>query len=210
MDHLGIEPVVRDKSVAQLCEEKGISQRVFILLANLYNGFHPNGEENFSAGDLSSILLFLQSSHQYYRQEKYPEIRSLIGQLYNLNAEPGIRLVEPFFDEYFAEVTEHLDYEDTVVFPYFSRLRDIPKPFEASGSFSATEYQHHHTDIELKLADLKNLLLMHIPAGNDRQIRRKLLISLYDLEFDLRIHSMIEDTVLIPLIGKIEAGINHV
>jgi regulator of cell morphogenesis and NO signaling len=210
MDHFGLDPVVYDRSVALLCGEKRISAKVFVLFANLYNGYKPAGNEKFSAADLDSILLFLRSSHQYYKQEKYPEIRSLIVQLYALNPAPEIRLVEQFFDEYFGEVTEHLNYEDTVVYPYFSRYREGDAALtDAGGTFSATEYRNHHSDIESKLADLKNLLLKHIPAGNDRAGRRRLLMSLFELEFDLRIHSLIEDTVLIPLIDRIENETGH-
>lgn len=211
MDHFGLDPVVFDRSLESLCTEKQISTKVFVMFANLYNGYVPTDAEEFTAADLDSILLFLRSSHIYYKQEKYPEIRSLIVKLYALNPAPEIRLVEQFFDEYFGEVTEHLNYEDTIVYPYFSRFRegaDI-NTTTSNEPFSATEYQHHHSDIESKLTDLKNLLLKHIPAGNDSAARRRLLMALFELEFDLHIHSLIEDTVLIPLIGQIENGARH-
>lgn len=206
LDHFGLDPVVHDKSVARLCDEKLISRKVFILFANLYNGYYPTGNETFTADEISTILLFLRQSHRYYKQEKYPEIRNLITQLYDLNTAPEIHMVGKFFDEYFGEVTDHLTYEDTVVYPYFSGIQNAGESKESSTAsvFSANEYRNHHTDIESKLADLKNLLLKYIPISNDHLVRRKLLTSLYELEFDLKIHSLIEETVLIPLIDKLE------
>ena len=101
------------------------------------------------------------------------------------------------FQKYYEEVLEHLDYEDNVAFPYFTELvkyNNIP----CYDKYSAMEYYEHHTDIELKLADLKKLLLKHIKIENSLNLRRRLLTSLLELEFDLYIHSLIEETILIP------------
>lgn len=70
--------------------------------------------------------------------------------------------------------------------------------------FSGTEYLEHHTDIEIKLTDLKNLLFRHVSLKNDPVNRRKLLFSLIELEYVLNIHSLIEETILIPLVIKLE------
>ena len=70
--------------------------------------------------------------------------------------------------------------------------------------YSVKEYRLHHDDIEEKLNDLKNLLIKYLPQKNDQQIRRKLLFSLFEVEYDLNIHSQIEDTILIPLVEKME------
>lgn len=96
------------------------------------------------------------------------------------------------------EVREHLDYEDEVAFPYFITLLDSNKQNNDQEVYSSGEYSEHHTDIELKLKDLKNLLLKYIKIDNDLDLRRKLFMSLYELEFDLYIHSLIEETILIP------------
>ena len=71
-------------------------------------------------------------------------------------------------------------------------------------SYSVTEYREHHNDIEEKLTDLKNLLIKYLPQKGDQQLRRKLLFCLFELEFDLKIHSQIEDSILIPLVEKME------
>lgn len=69
---------------------------------------------------------------------------------------------------------------------------------------SVIEYRNHHTDIETKLIDLKNLFLKHIKIKNELTIKRKFLNTLFGLEFDLKIHSIIEEKILIPLIEHIE------
>jgi regulator of cell morphogenesis and NO signaling len=199
--------IVHEKTVAQLCGDKNISAEVFISFANLYNGFNPSGIENFSKEDISSIILYLRNTHYYYENEKYPEIHNYIDRLYLFNDIPEIKLIEKFFDEYFEEVKEHFAYENKVVFPYFAQLLG-GSTFDENGkkksTFSVNEYKEHHTDIETKLNDLKELLLKHIPVKNDRALRRKIIVGLFELEFDLGIHSKIEDNILIPLISELE------
>ncbi|MDD2513485.1 MAG: hemerythrin domain-containing protein, partial [Proteiniphilum sp.] len=115
-----------------------------------------------------------------------------------------MKLLEKFFNEYFAEVLEHLDYEDSIAFPYFITLLNNGKAEEKGKRYSSKEYGRHHTDIELKLQDLKNLLLKHIDIEDRLDLRRKLLFALYELEFDLYIHSLIEENILIPSGALIE------
>jgi len=106
-----------------------------------------------------------------------------------------------------VEVIEHLDYENEVVFPYvlnLDKLLNSKDPGSYTPAYSVTEYREHHDDIEEKLNDLKNLLIKYMPQKDDRQIRRKLLLCLFELEFDLNIHSRIEESILIPLVEKME------
>lgn len=203
MEYFELEINVDDKTVGQLCAENKISLPVFVVFGNLYNGFQPTGKELNSRDDIPVITNFLKNSHHYYKNDKYPEIKNHIKQLYVKNNREEVKLIEEYFNEYFKEVLEHLDYEDDIVFPYFSQL--IGKAGKTKNEpFSVNEYREHHTDIETKLADLKNLLLKHLTLDKDRMLKRKLLISLYELEYDLNIHSIIEEKVLLPLADKLE------
>jgi regulator of cell morphogenesis and NO signaling len=123
----------------------------------------------------------------------------------NDNGENG--LVEQFFIEYFNEVKEHLDYENQVVFPYIINLSgklENAAPNHKQAHYSVKEYREHHNDIQEKLNDLKSLLIKYLPRQNDLPLRRKLLFMLSELEYDLDIHSRIEDRILIPLVAEME------
>ncbi|WP_158602507.1 hemerythrin domain-containing protein [Proteiniphilum sp. X52] len=198
LQHFNIDFRVSDRTLLQLCHQYGISERLFLSIANLYNGSGTGGEQPFTRKDLLQVIDFLKSSHNYYRFDKYPQISAYIRQLQENHPEKELKLLEKFFNEYFTEVREHLDYEDEVAFPYFITLLGDDKYKNDRQVYSSREYSDHHTDIELKLKDLKNLLLKYITIDNDLDLRRKLFMSLYELEFDLYIHSLIEETILIP------------
>jgi len=208
MEHFELEFIVHEKTVKQLCSANNINVELFLLIANLYNGFPPTEQQNLTRDDLTAIIKYLKNSHNYYENEKYPEIKMYMEQLQTQNNSAEIALISKFFDEYFNEVKEHLHYENLIAFPYFNQLLKIEKENDLKNPvlYSVNEYQEHHSDIESKLNDLKELLLKHIPIENDRILRRKIIKSLVELENDLYIHSTIEETILIPLIGKLEAS----
>jgi regulator of cell morphogenesis and NO signaling len=203
MEHLRMDFLVHDYTVSQVCHTAGIREGLFIMLCNLYNGHFPAPPE-VEAVDKEELLLMvelLKNAHRYYKEEQYPAIRQLIHSLQMLNARPEIGMVETFFTDYFDEVLEHVNYEDEIAFPYITGL--IGKG-ENTGLFSVKEYLDHHSDIESKLSDLKALLLQHIEVEDDRKVRRNLLMALSGLEWDLMIHSMIEERILVPVVERIE------
>lgn len=208
LQHFSIDFRVSESTVQQLCEQHDISEHLFISIANLHNGTGSRGEQSFSRKDLLRVIDFLKNSHNYYRFDKYPQIRSYIRQLQENHPEKELELLSKFFNEYFAEVMDHLDYEDKVAFPYFISLLGGEQHSDKPEVYSSKEYSDHHTDIELKLKDLKNLLLKYVKIDNDVDLRRKLFMSLYELEFDLYVHSLIEETILIPSGVDIERGRN--
>ncbi|HAM09855.1 MAG: hypothetical protein A2X05_11185 [Bacteroidetes bacterium GWE2_41_25] len=203
LEHFGIEDTLHEKSVSQLCKQAGIGELLFIVICNLYNGFAFNEPDKLSNSDIPVIISYLNNSHLYYKNEKYPEIIAYIRQLNAYGHSREIKLAEVFFNEYFEEVIEHLDYEDKIAFPYFYQLFEDNR-IKSNDGYSASSYLKHHSDVESKLTDFKNLLLKHLHINNQGPVKRKLLYSLFELEFDLKIHSMIEEQVLIPLVISIE------
>ncbi len=207
LQHFNIDLPVGSKTVKELCGDYGINLRAFLGIGNLYNGFYPANWEVYDAASIGSVLLFLRNSHLLYKENIYPELELYLYRIKDDETSKDFQLITRFFDDYIAEVWEHFRYEDKVAFPYFNSLINGDSK-TGSSSFSAQEYRSHHTDIETKLTDLKNLLLKHIKVKQDFNVKRKFLNTLFELEFELMIHSDIEENILIPLIEKIEEGSN--
>lgn len=211
LEHFGIELALHEKTIEQICKEYNINLNLFLTIANLYNGIKPSPIDDYSLNNIRVIVDYLKKSHIYYLNEKYPEISDYIEKIHEINNHKEIVLVEKFFIRYFNEVTEHLDYENRIAFPYIlNLLNQIELKKEViECNYSIEEYKEHHNDIEEKLVDLKNLLIKYLPQNNDHLIRRKLLFSLFELEFDLIIHTQIEDLILVPMVKKMEQYIKH-
>ncbi|MEA5005564.1 MAG: hemerythrin domain-containing protein [Rikenellaceae bacterium] len=203
LEHLEIDFSVGDKSVMVLCREYNVDLNLFLIIANMYNGFYPDREDVQRIRDISGVIRLLKNSHLFFKEDKYVEIKNSLETLKRLYDTEDIPLIEKFFDDYFNEVVEHLDYEDNIAFPYFLALLDSGSKLSES-MFKVSVYKDNHSDIETKLTDLKNLLLKYIKLQGNLSVRRKFLISLYELESDLVIHSLIEELILLPLIARVE------
>ncbi|MCU0363819.1 MAG: hemerythrin domain-containing protein [Bacteroidales bacterium] len=202
LEHFGIREALNENSVRDICTISNTDERVFITICSLYMGHPLDKRYELQVSDIPHLINYLRNSHSYYKNEKYPEITSYIHSLKENEGSLELEMVEKFFNDYFAEVIEHLDYEEKTAFPYFDSVAE--GNYGAANEFSAMVYLEHHSDIELKLEDLMNLLLKHITIRNSIQLRRKLLQSLFELEYDLKVHSMVEELILIPLARKAE------
>ena len=206
LEHFEIELAVQEKTIMQVCNEKNIDTELFLTIANLYNGVHFKNVF-FASENVQTIVNYLQKGHDYYLKEKLPKIHFYIQELYKINDKSEIYLLEKFFSEYLKEITEHLNYESNVVFPYVINLFNIinnKNDNNIQDNYSMVNYKEHHNDIEEKLADFKNLFIKYLSLNDEQNIRRKLLFNLFELEFDLNIHTIIEDTILIPIVERME------
>jgi regulator of cell morphogenesis and NO signaling len=212
LEHFGIEVPVQDKSLNTICKENNLNTELFLIFANLYNGVHYTPKVPLSFNDITAIILYLKNNHKFYSEEIYPNILSTIKQMAKVNNHKEMALVPKFFVDYFNEVSDHLEYEDRVVYPYvldlYEKIRDMIHE-KKKAKYSVLEYKEHHNDIEEKLNDLKSLLIKYLPQKDDQLLRRTLIFSLFELEYDLNIHSQIEELILIPLVAKMESHLNE-
>ncbi|PIE87657.1 MAG: hypothetical protein CSA04_05920 [Bacteroidetes bacterium] len=205
LEYFNISHPIKHKTIADICAENQINPYLMILIGDMYNGKAGQPDiTHITAEDIPTILSFLKNTHKQYIKEKYPEIETLIGRLKEISNPIEFTQLETFFREYFAEVIEHLDYEDKYAFPYFYEI--LTHSRVTGHSFSAADYKNHHSDIETKLSDLKTLLLQHISMDKGISIRRKILLKLFELQKDLTVHSKIEEQILLPIVEKLEHG----
>ena len=212
LEHLNIDLPLQEKSIGDVASDNGIDRDLFLTFVNLYGNMNHADGMPFTGREVPSIIRYLKNSHRYYSEEVYPGIMETISGISMSGNSEETRMIEKFFTEYLAEVKNHFDYEEQTVFPYIVQLNEklTGKNTETETTgYSVSQYREHHDDIEEKLDDLKSLLIEYLPLKEGRQVRRRLLFRLYELEHDLRIHSGIEDHLLIPLVASMEARINN-
>ncbi len=193
----------QDKTIAEICQEKKINVNLFLTICNLHINKTLGNSLNLNNNDIQKIVEYLQNSHNYYITELIPNISKQIEAFVKSRKEKDLTfiLIERFFNEYKKEVFKHLEYEEKFVFPYITNLLIQKKK---NTNYKIKEYKHNHKDIESKLNELKNLLIKYLPEKNDRKFRRNFLFDLFRLERDLNIHTIIEESILVPSIEKIE------
>lgn len=71
-------------------------------------------------------------------------------------------------------------------------------------SYSISQFEKNHSNIEEKLNDLKNIIIKYLPDTGSPELLNTLLFDLFELEDDFRKHTLIEDKILVPLVEQFE------
>ena len=202
-----------DNSIDKICQKKRINTDFFITILNAFHDpqyLDKDSQQNFSA---TQLIDYLQQTHNYYLQNKIPEIECLISEM-ETNDEvdnSSHTILQKFFEEYKTELINHIEREEKRVYPYVIKLEDAiksktipPSLLSRIEEYSITTYEAEHENVEEKLKDLKNIIIKYLPPSKKQQSRYKLLKELTVLEKDLNDHANIEDLILIPKVELLE------
>lgn len=197
----GIGLGIGEGTVKQICEERGISTSLFLLVCNVYtfDGYAPD-TDTLARIPLADLMGYLRNSHKDYLKNRMPKI---IDRILNLVASCHVKhgeMLTAFCEKYRQEVITHFNYEEQIVFPYITALLEG----ERSSSYKIEEYEGNHSDLDAALSDLKNIMIKYLPAGFTLEMCRDVLIDLFLFESDLSKHTLLEDRILVSLVERIE------
>ena len=201
LSRFGMHPGFGEKTVAQVCGEAGVDTGAFILICNIYSypGYMPT-DEALKAADPLCVMKYLHNSHMYYMDREMEHLRSSLARLLEPVDAAQRKVVEKFFADYKAEVKNHFDYEEDVVFPYVNALLEGA----SRNGYSIGQFEENHSNIDEKLNDLKNIVMKYLPDVCDPVLRNEVLYHIFYLEDDLHHHTLIEDNVLVPMVDLLE------
>jgi regulator of cell morphogenesis and NO signaling len=213
----GIEYGFGNKTVSEVCADHEINVCFFLEIINSYHNpeyFSKKQLQNFTA---QLIIKYLSNTHFYYLNVKVPEIEGYIDEMEkkaSKDNQKNVKLLNDFFKGYKNELKKHLDREDQSIFPYIISLENAlleksynPDLIDTIKNDPIENYELSHDNVELKLSDLKNLIIRYLPPVLCKELCQRLLTELFRLESDLENHSRIEDKVLIPRVKILEQQI---
>ena len=149
---------------------------------------------------LQDILNFLRKSHRYYMDVMVPNLAASLERMTEPCTLHQRQTLWKFFTDYKEELIGHFSYEENVAFPYIEAMLSG----QQGPQYTIDEYEQNHSNVEEKLADLKNLITMSLPQECRHEDVNHVLGSLDALEMDLKKHTFIEDDVLIPAAKQLE------
>jgi regulator of cell morphogenesis and NO signaling len=191
-----------DKTVREVCQEKGIDSSTFLAVVNfISDDLMPDA---IHAGNISisDLITYLKNAHSFFLDFKLPLIRRKLIEAIedSVKEEPYKQMILKFFDGYAWEVRRHMDYENDTVFPYVLQLCEgIKDP-----KYSISVFEQNHENIESKLSDLKNILVKYFPSQQPNFLLNEVLFDLSNCELDLDRHTKVEDLLFVPLTERIE------
>lgn len=187
-----------DKTVAEVCAEDGVHLHTFLAVCNFVSG-RPYGGYSVN---LPSLMSYLRRAHSYFLDFMLPSIRrKLIESVNCADINDVAFLLLRFFDEYIEEVTRHMTYENSTVFPYIERLLN----YEPGGDFSIATYSDSHESMVEKLMELKEIFIRHYHQ-KDNDMLNSALFDIITCGHDLTSHCDVEDKLLVPAVRRLEAS----
>lgn len=202
LSRFGIALGFGEKSVAEVCKSNGIDTATFLSVVNFLAEKNVEINESIKNISLETVISFLKNAHSYFLSYKLPSIRERLLDIVSGNdAIHSYKIVlMKFFDEYVEEVKKHMEYEDRTVFPYVLNLKNGIR----DDNYRIAEFEKHHTDVDSKIAELKNILIKYHPAETVNFKLNEILFDLLACESDLATHNMVEDFFFVPLVELIE------
>ncbi len=208
----GISMGFGDKTIREVCSRQGVDCFTFMVIVNYMSNGHldPEAIEKLS---LSTLLRYLRASHTYYLDYELPTIRraltDAIDERNNLAT-----LILRLYDNFQHSIRGHMLYEEKTLFPFVESLivrdRDLISPATSELHTSDATYAKHHDQTDLKLKELKNIIIKYLPA--DEQANNQLLAALYQIyntERWLHQHVDVEENIFLPAIRAREAEVRQ-
>lgn len=201
MSRFGLSLGFGSKTVERVCQENGVDCSTFLAVANFIQEDNHCMEENVSGISIPSLMSYLKKAHQYFLDFYLPTIRRKLVEAIGCSIQNEVAfLILKFFDDYVEEVKRHMDYEDKNVFIYVKNLLDG----KVDTNYRIGVFARRHNQIEMKLTELKNIILRYYPEQGNNNLLNSVLCDIFACEEDLASHCYVEDLLFIPVVRQLE------
>ncbi|MDH6359027.1 hemerythrin domain-containing protein [Parabacteroides sp. PF5-9] len=202
MSRFGIALGFGEKSIGEVCRQHAVDTCTFLTVVNFLTeeNREPIPSEQINRClSLDALMPYLHNAHDYFLKFRLPHLRRKLVEAISDCPEDIAFVIRKFFDEYAGEVDKHMSYEEKTVFPY---VRGLLKG-EKSDKYNITIFRKRHDQIEMKIVELKNILIKYYP-GEASNLLNSVLFDIFATEEDLASHNQIEDYLFVPAILALE------
>lgn len=203
MSRFGIDLGFGEKNIKDVCRQNEVDCCTFLTVVNfLSEEISGTINEINNCLSLGSLITYLHNAHDYFLNFRLPHIRRKLTEA--ITGCPGdiAFAITKFFDDYVYEVHKHMSYEEKIVFPYVLNLLEGMKDTK----YNISIFRKRHDQIEMKIVELKNILLKYYP-GPDNYLLNSVLFDIFATEQDLASHNRVEDYLFVPAVLAIEKTI---
>jgi regulator of cell morphogenesis and NO signaling len=209
IQRFGINFGFGDKTVEEVCHSEEVNLDFFLEIINAFLDYDYFPQKKLQSFSVSLTVNYLKKTHENYLAEKIPFIESLINELISNSGKEKAKfmLLKKFFKEYKEEFIAHIHREDDLVFPYALSVENafLKKNTKVLPDiYSMQNFIGEHDNIEIKLTDLKNIIIKYLPPTGNNKLCNSILNELFELEKDLRDHSRIEEKIMVPKVLEME------
>jgi regulator of cell morphogenesis and NO signaling len=198
------------KPLEQACRELRMDvQAVLDALRRNDDGRAP--ERDWAALGLGGLADHIEQAHHGYLRQELPRLDFLTGKVAAAHGQrhPELLRLRDVFAAFKAELLNHMQKEELVLFPLCRRLEAGELDAQAAGPGMRRPIDvltHEHEDAGAALAEMRRLTGGFVPPADACNTYRALLDSLKELEADMHQHVHLENNVLFPAALKAYAA----
>lgn len=200
------------KSLKQACEESSVDiNTVFNRISKKF-GMTGGLDANYLEAD--KLCDYIERKHHEYVKKNIPVINAYIKKVYEVHGRrhPELATVKALFSEVAHELIDHLEKEETVVFPVIRIMTTLNRKGGGTKRFLNTidfktqlnELNEEHETAGQKLNEISLITNNYDPPANACNTYRVMLARLDEFEKDLHIHIHLENNILFPHSVKLE------
>ncbi|MBQ3788744.1 MAG: hemerythrin domain-containing protein [Bacteroidales bacterium] len=195
LPRFGIPLGFGEKSVKDVCRERGVDENFFLTVCNIYSfdDYRPDDEEVANI-DHRLVVEHLQATHRYYIEDRLPHMQRHLDHVAESAGDQSAAVLKKYFADYCREVRDHVRREERNLANMVSNLAD-GEPLSKAVS---ENYVKSHDNIKDKLSDLTQIIYKYIPGERLNEEMMELVFDIMQLSRDLEKHAMIEELLLMP------------
>lgn len=205
MSRFGLSLGFGDQTVQQVCERQGVHTDTFLTVVNFMEEECCMPEDYHKNISIDALIDYLRQAHSYFLDFNLPAIRRKLIDAIDCSQDNVAFLILKFYDEYVNEVRAHMEYENDVVFKYVDALLKGGD----TGRYNIGVFVARHNQIQVKLTELKNIIVKYYPAKTNNNLLNSVLFDIYSCEKELSSHCRVEDYLFVPLIVEFENKIRE-
>ncbi len=207
ISRFGITLGFGEQSVAEACAAAEVDTDTFLSVVNFVKDpAHAHVAELSERVRLPELIRYLRNSHSYFVDFRLPGIRRRLLQAMDCSGENRLAfLILKFYDEYAAEVSRHMKYENDVIHPYVDSLLQGRLPAGESFQMLVSSHQAGHSSLEKSIVELKNIIIKYYPGDRNALQMGEVLMDIFMTEEDLFTHCRLEDTLFAECVCQLES-----
>ncbi len=191
-----------NRTIEDACIKKNITTDSVVDQLKVASSDNGNSNIDYQSWPLDLLADYIEKKHHRYVTNRIKEIMPFLQKVVRVHGDrhPELLQVEYLFTASATELTEHLQKEEKILFPY---IREVVATGTAKSSFGTVQnpiavmMEEHNNEGERfrKIAELTN---NYTPPQDACNTYRVTFALLQEFEEDLHLHIHLENNILFP------------
>jgi len=207
INRFGIRLGLGDKTVKTICDEHRLDMDFVLTVINTFLNEEYFPEKKLQTFHTSQIIDYLRKTNKYYQHSQLSNIERHLGSFISMSTSGNqtLNLIGKFFSSFKEKLTERIENDDNVWFPYCLELSEQLKDYPAYSEKLQLENNECEEDaIEALLSDLKGIMIKHLSGEYNENLCYAVIFAISSLEKDIRQHNRIRYRILMPMVTAME------